>query len=260
MTNGKPPDKKLPPYVSYKTFWNQISTFKQEGIPSQLDSSVMRNLSGAAQSQLRGALRFFNLIDDNNVPQDALEHLVNAEGAERQQIWRSLVESSYHFIFGDTAPGFDFGKATPQQLYARFREANLSGDTIRKGENFLLHAAKDAGITISPHIPQVRERKASRNSPRPRNGVKGKVKPDSSQPPNEEKPPAPPPRFEQPRLNSREAILQTFVSKLPKLPDFDPKWSDEERIAWFQAVTQFSEHIMTLSKDVEEDDPEDDEE
>src|SRR5688572_11426146 len=73
--------KPIPPYVAYKTFINFVNGLKAAGIPNRIDKSIIR-LSGAAQSQLIYALRFFGLIEADGKPKEPLTRLVNSEGAE----------------------------------------------------------------------------------------------------------------------------------------------------------------------------------
>src|SRR6185437_17013497 len=92
--------KPIPPYVAYKTFINFVNGLKQ-GIPARIDKSVM-NLSGAAQSQLIYALRFFDLIEADGKPKESLSRLVNSEGAERKKILKEMTVRAYSFVFNSS--------------------------------------------------------------------------------------------------------------------------------------------------------------
>jgi hypothetical protein len=251
MNGSKPSEKNPPPYVSYKTFRNYLDTLRQDGIPGRLDASVMKNLSGQTQSQLRGALRFLNLITDDNVPQEALEQLVLAEGSERQQALQEIIKAGYAFILGDGAT-IDITKATPQQFSTAFKDAGLSGDTIRKGEAFFLQAVTEAGIAISRHIKAGRPSAEQSRSPRPRNGSpsKRRIKEDSTNTPkNGVPPPSTAKEPKEPRLSLRETLLQTLVKKFP---DFNPEWGDEAQSKWLDAFDRLADRIAAI-EDVDED-------
>jgi len=142
------PVRSTPPYLPYATFKNFLDSLKA-GIPGQIDRSVMRSLSGSAQSMLIGSLRFFDLISEDGKPSPTLGKLVNAEPVDRQKILRGLIETAYPFMFGD---GISLKTATPKQVADAFADAGVSGDTIRKAVVFFLSAAKDADIPLSPFL------------------------------------------------------------------------------------------------------------
>ncbi|MFH0846604.1 MAG: hypothetical protein V1894_00900, partial [Chloroflexota bacterium] len=75
--------KRLPPYISYRTFHNFISEL-QHGVPSRIDRSFWGDkYSGSSGTQLVGALRFLGLIDTSNVPSPRLRQLALAREGQR---------------------------------------------------------------------------------------------------------------------------------------------------------------------------------
>ncbi len=140
--------RSTPPYLPYATFKNFLDSLKA-GIPGQIDRSVMRSMSGSAQSMLIGSLRFFDLISEDGKPSPMLGKLVNAEPVDRQKILHGLIETAYPFMFGG---GMSLKTATPKQVTDAFADAGVSGDTIRKAVVFFLSAAKDADIPLSPFL------------------------------------------------------------------------------------------------------------
>lgn len=158
---------KPPPYVTYATFTNFLRSQKEKGLPSQVDKSVLKNLSGGAQSALMASLRWLGLIDVNGVPTKALEGLVEASDTEayKDTLRRVLEESQYNLLAN---PDFDISRATAQQLEGKLKEFGGQGSTVLKSMAFFISAAKDAGVNLSPHIkvpsqPQT-NRKVSRKS------------------------------------------------------------------------------------------------
>lgn len=144
--------RKTPPYLAYRTFINYVDGMRDTGVPSRIDRSLLRSMSGTAQSQLLGALAFFGLIDDPNVgtPQPGLGKLVKAEGEVRQRLLRELAVAGYPYLFSDEV---DLGNATPRQVEEVLRdEAGISGDTIRKCFVFFVTMAKEAGVTLSSFL------------------------------------------------------------------------------------------------------------
>src|SRR5438093_905836 len=96
VVNGT--QKALPPYLAHRTFVNFINGLTQ-GIPARIDKGTLRNLAGSTQGQLIATLRYFELIRADGTPEDLLTQLVNSEGAERQKLYRDMVNRSYDFVF-----------------------------------------------------------------------------------------------------------------------------------------------------------------
>ena len=80
MTDKLERNNLVPPYVSYKALMKFIETLRR-GIPSQIDRSLMRNLSGTMQTQMLTALRFLKLIDQQGHPEPILSRLVSADAS-----------------------------------------------------------------------------------------------------------------------------------------------------------------------------------
>lgn len=245
MSDAKQPEKIVPPYASYKTFHNYLDSLRENGIPGRLDPSVMKTLSGQAQSQIRGTLRYFNLIDEDNVPQESLESLVRAQGEEWKQQLRVILERSYSFLLGDEAGSFDLTKATPSQFTVKFKEMNLNGDTVRKAETFFINAANDAGIVISPHIKSAgRSSSETSKTPRPRNGQKPKKNIAERQNSGDTRQAASQNEGEK-KLGLRETLLQSLVTKFP---DFNPEWSNEAQDKWLTTFDTLADRLMKITE------------
>src|ERR1700691_4993636 len=89
FSEGPDPHKLVPPYAPYRSFRNYLESLKQ-GIPSQIDRSVMRNMSGALQSQLSAALKYLGLVNAVGQPTDRLSRIVHSEGVERSNALRDV--------------------------------------------------------------------------------------------------------------------------------------------------------------------------
>jgi hypothetical protein len=226
VVSEKESSKAVPPYVSYKTFDNFLNGLKA-GVPSHVDKSVIRNLSGGVQSQLLNALRYLGLIDERNRTQESLTRLASSEGPEREHILAEILQSSYPFLFDDT---FDLGSATAMQYYDRFRDAGANGETIRKCAVFVVAAAKDAGLKVSPYIDRSASTRTDQPKPiRPRTqqsaqkngrGRSVRVSPTPS--------PASISAVEATSLSWEQMLLSKF-------PSFDPTWPDDVKAKWFDA-------------------------
>lgn len=138
-----------PPYVPYKTFNNFLNGLRENGLPAQIDRSVLGGMSGSVQSAITSSLEFLQLVDSNGNPTQELHQLVELEEEQRAPILRSVIEKTYPFIFSGS---IDLKRATTKQIEDAFRAQGASGSTVVKCIGFFLAAAKAAGITVSPHV------------------------------------------------------------------------------------------------------------
>jgi hypothetical protein len=243
--------KVKPPYVSYKTFSNFIDALNQDGIPGRIDSSVMKNLSGTAQAQLKSALRFLGLTDDDDRPQAQLRDLVNAEGEERQQVLLDILTHTYSFLFASGTGPIDLSGETPITFSAKFRDKGLGGDTVRKAESFFIQLATEAGILVPKRITSgrtsgERSRKGGARSARPQ--AKGPRLAASSASTVQ---PVPSPEAT-PQLGGwAEMMLQSMISKFP---DFQPDWDEESRKNWFEQFRRITEMLEEYHMQEEKED------
>lgn len=156
-----------PAYVPYKTFSNFIGHLREHGVPSQIDRTVVPNLSGSAQAMLFSSLRFLKLMDEQFRPTSRLHELVDAQGDQQRELLKDIVENAYSFLAKNS---IDIKKATLKQIEEEFSEAGLGGSTIDKAVAFFLTAAKEAGIDLSSHLKPKRfrssEGQASRRNPK----------------------------------------------------------------------------------------------
>jgi hypothetical protein len=142
-----------PPYLAFMTFWRFIDELGAHPLPPVIDRSLMSNKSGSDQVNLLAALRTFTMIDEDRTVQKPLIEFANADAEARKELLGHLVR---HF-YGDALIVSD-QNGTEQQLHECFREKYGAdgADTRRKSVTFFLHAARTAGISLSPHFPSTR--------------------------------------------------------------------------------------------------------
>jgi hypothetical protein len=134
------------PYMSYKGFQNYLAKFAEQGPPARFDSSYFGNASGSLVAQIRGTLRYFDLIDDERRPTQLLKTIVAADEAERKQQLKVLFEEKY-------ADALSLDKnATSGQLAEVFRARGLAGATIQRAASFFLSMAEYVGVEVSSHF------------------------------------------------------------------------------------------------------------
>ena len=108
----------------------------------------MASKSGSTQALLLSAIKYFGLVSENGLPTPDLEALVQSNGKQRQEVWQKILVKVYPNLFKRVLQ-----RATTQQLTEALAREGLSNqETIRKASNFFSIAAKDAGLTLSPHI------------------------------------------------------------------------------------------------------------
>jgi len=211
--------KSLPPYVSYRTFRNFFDGL-QLGIPARVDRSYWGDrYSGSTGTQLMTALRFLGLIDDSGIPTTRLRQLVSAKGAQRSEILKQIAYTSFDFL---SERSLDPQVATYAQLEEAFYNTyQVTGDVARKCIKFFVSLESDAGVSLSTfimkrsktiHADSIRKRTTKKTSAgTDRNSVTPLV--TESIPPQS----------------------AWYEMVLVKFPTFDPTWSDDVKLKWFEA-------------------------
>ena len=211
--------KSLPPYVSYRTFLNFVEGL-QLGIPARVDRSYWgERYSGSSGIQLMTSLRFLGLIDGSGVPTTRLRQLVSAKGAQRSEVLKQIGYDAFDFLAERL---LDPQIATYAQLEEAFYNMyQVTGDVARKCIKFFVNLEGDAGVPLSPFI--MKKSKTIRAD-----GGRKKTVPKVGAGTN------------------RNSMIPTMANIVPvqitwyemvlgKFPTFDPSWSDEVKLKWFEA-------------------------
>ena len=165
-----------PPYTSYSTFSNFINGLRETGVPSRIDKSVLRTLSGSAQAALIAALKWLKLVDDVGVPTAQLEELAAADNDQYIELLAKIMRARYPFLADGSIV---LTKATGHQLEQKFREFGIQGSTVIKCVAFFIAAAKDAKIELGPHVraPKAPPTNAKRQQSKKAAATTGKQEP-----------------------------------------------------------------------------------
>jgi hypothetical protein len=214
--------KRLPPYVSYRTFYNFLERLQQH-IPSRIDRSYWGDLlSGSTGTQLMAALRFLNLVDINGKPTELLKPLVESRGEARTRLLYELTNDAFDFVCQGS---LDLESATYAQLQEVFHHTfQLTEDVSRKCVKFFIAIARDAQIPISPFILK-RTRSTYSTT-----GIKTGSKKAAER--TNRNAAIPQVQDEIPKSDTWDSML------LAKFPDFDPSWSDDLKMKWFAAFDE----------------------
>ncbi|APV44021.1 hypothetical protein Dform_00666 [Dehalogenimonas formicexedens] len=223
--------KTLPPYVSYRTFWNFLDGL-QAVVPARIDRSFWgEKFSGSTGGQLIGTLKYLKMIDANGVPTLRLKQIVLTKGVQRANLLRQLTQEAYPFFLTELDPA----NATYAQMEEKLKEHfQIAADVGRKCIKFYIGLAQDGGISLSPFVTRkskaihitTSNRKTKRNVSRANDGANENPS-DPPAPLNEQLafPPSPP----------AQSLGQMLMAKFP---DFDPTWTDEVKLRWFQAFDE----------------------
>ena len=162
-----------PTTMAFATFWNFIDELASHPLPPQIDRSMMRSKSGTDQRNLITVLSSFELVGPP--PQrrvaPALQALTITDKEERKAEVGKLVRRFYSEAVELSETG-----GTEQQLNDLFKDQfDLdTTDTRRKAVTFFLHAARTAGIPLSPYFPATRSGSGAPGAPRARRSGKRK--------------------------------------------------------------------------------------
>ena len=209
---------KIPPYVSFKTFQTFLE-FLSQGMPYRIDRSVWVNrFSGSNGTQLMTAIKFFQLIDTDGIPNHDFDNLVSRDFETQKKTLRSLLFRYYELVFE-----LDLTRATKAQLREKFRTFDTKEGVIVKCESFFIQAARFSNIELSPHILA---RRHSKNL----FGSGEKKKPNN------------------PAVshgNNFENTINNNIIKviLDKYPDFDPSWSPDVQKSWIESMTKLYDNL-----------------
>jgi hypothetical protein len=232
LSSMLPSKKQLPPYVSYRTFWNFLEGL-QQSMPARIDRSYWgERLSGSTGTQLVAALRFLDMIDNNGFPTAKLRQIVSSKGTQRAETIKQIVRESYDFLFQDT---LDPQSATYSQIEEAFHDNfQMAGDVARKCIKFFIGIASDGGIKISTFVTQKTRptRPVSIAKKTARKLVDKIVRTEIPQ--NAELVP--------PGISMDKLLIDKF-------PGFDPAWPDEVKLKWFAAFDELLKRTGGAAKE-----------
>lgn len=214
--------RRLPPYISYRTFRNFVDRLRQ-GIPARVDRSYWNEtLSGSTGTHLMTTLRFLGLIDAHGTPTSRLGRLASAKDDQRKEILREMAYEAYSFLLQGP---LDFKTVTYAQLEEVFQNTfgPSTSDVSRKCIKFFVALASDAEIPLSPFI--IKRFRPTRNSTGTKTTSKRRTRTNRDSIISQ--------RLEQ--VARRGALDQMLVAKFPS---FEPTWPNEVKLEWFKAFSE----------------------
>jgi hypothetical protein len=220
--------KGTPPYISPTTFRHLLEQL-QKNPTDRIDRSYLDELhSGSTSAQIMSALRYLNLVDSINKPTHHLKLLVGCPEEEKPKRLRDIAGVAYGFVLNNGV--IDTQTATYQQLEEMFFDhSGVDGDVRRKCIKFFTSMAQDAGIPLSPHI--TKKMRMARSSGSSRAATK-KTSSRSSRTLEIPQPAV--------KIPEHTELLEKL---LDKFPDFDPGWTDEQKMKWLEGFSLFMMRI-----------------
>jgi len=168
---------RTPPYISFATLLTFLKALKADGIPPQIDRSVMSKMPGGVQGQMKLALRSLGLMD-GDTPTANMARLVNAlETPEFESVLRERMLATYPYVFK-----LDLTTATPTMLADAFKVTGAKEDVSRKCRTFFLHAAKRAGVPLGNRLLTGSVPRSPGNGPRKKRKQQAETPPPPASP------------------------------------------------------------------------------
>jgi len=210
-----------PAYIGYQSFLNTIKMLAPKGsLPDRIDGTVLTSLNGSTKAQFIAALRFLGLIDPGGKPTANFQKLIESSAHEPHR--KAFMASMLKLKYGAQLDALKSG--TPGSLKESF--GDIGPSLVAPAARFLLQAAEDADLPVSPHI------KAA-GIPSPKKPRKARVPGDGPEGGEADLP-------EQPEVNPLHTAL------IAKFPEFRPDWSPEERKVWMEMYAE----IFKITKSV----------
>jgi hypothetical protein len=206
----------------------------EEGIPARVDRSYWgERWSGSTGGQLVAALRFLGLIDGNGTPTIRLRQLVSAQNVERSQRLKEIAAESFSFLLNSS---LDLETATYSQIEELLHsQYQLTTEVSHKCIKFFIGLANDANIPLSPFVvKKSRMKPVGAGMKRPQKKRIIRTKENSIIPQNE-----------------NEVLHEMSWDKilLSKFPAFDPSWTDEVKLKWFDAFDILLKRTLAHRRD-----------
>jgi|ERR1700730_7820 hypothetical protein len=220
---------RTPPYASYVSFQNFFDNLKAHPVlPDRIDKSVMSHLNNGTRAALFATLKSLQLINDDGTPTEMLVSFVHADKNARKPILAKMLKGAFPYLWDG---GLNLERATSEQVLERIRtEGKVSGSTVGKVMNFLLLAAADAGVPLSPHLSRGRQSSPANGSSVKRGRPKRQPRVRNGSDQNNGSPP-------------RAEVSDPVTQLMNKFPQFDPQWSDELKAKWFEGFGDLMERI-----------------
>lgn len=220
----------VPPYFAFRTFKAFLVKLRGNGMPAQIDKSLMEDKSPSIQSQLRNSLLFFALVDDKNQATFDLHELVRliqAKNEARDAAWKRVLQKAYPDLLER-----DLLHTTTEVIRDSLLRRGLSSQhTLNKAVNFFCLAVREARIPLSSNVkPYLGRRKVGKKKGALKDERQGALTFHSTT----ETPQMPP--------NG----LSAWEQLVEKLPTFNETWPVELQKHWLQNY----EKLLDMQRDI----------
>ncbi len=136
---------RMPPYIPLSTLLTFIEELKANGIPPQIDNSVLKRFSGSVRTQLLSALKFLGLLSEDKKPAGLLPALVETYGddAEFKKTLATVINSQFSFLghmdlktatpTTSATRSADRMRCWPSAVHSTYRPPSMSGSSLVSG-------------------------------------------------------------------------------------------------------------------------------
>jgi hypothetical protein len=143
------------PYVSFDTLMSALDHLKASSLSMPLDQAQCGSLSESTWNQMISSLRFFDLVNENDIPKTLLKTLINA--VDRKPLWRKLLKKHYPELFA-----VDLSRVTLDRFNRLLAGYSISGETLGRARRFFLGAAKYSEVSLSSELLRVTRHRSGR--------------------------------------------------------------------------------------------------
>jgi hypothetical protein len=203
-------DRKLPAYVSWKTFLSSLDTLS-EGVTDQIDRTVFPNMAGGVLGQLKAAYKSLGLTNQDGHTQEVLRKLAEDKD-HRKTLMQAVLKNGYPEMFK-----LDLAKSSPQMISDAMKKTGATGDTLERAIR----------LPLSSHLKGRKKRVVS--SPKRTNGGRGRQVTPRPDPLVEKK--------DTPQIKAQKSmLLWGMLQRLPEPGSVWPKMEREQWIATLQSI------------------------
>jgi hypothetical protein len=139
--------KAVPPYATYKSFFNFINGLRENGTPKHITKSMLPG-SNSGKASMSATLSVLGLVNDKDEPTPEMRQLADKSVDYSSKLKEILEKNHPFFVDGEV----DLADTTTDKVTEKFKELGAGGSTVTKCVAFLLAAAKDASIAVSRYV------------------------------------------------------------------------------------------------------------
>jgi hypothetical protein len=166
--NGQTPNR---PYAPPSNITTVLQRLRKRNPPARIDAEFLRDMQISEGTIARAifALRFLNLIEEDDSPSSALQSIATSTDEEYAEILSGLLREAYSDVFERLDPTQD-----TQDKFLNFFRRYLPASQRERMVTFFLGMCREAGMQLAD---APRQRSTAARAPTSRQSAKGKPGP-----------------------------------------------------------------------------------